>query len=40
MEDLARIAGCGKSGIEAAIVGKALYEKKLDLAEAIRRFQD
>jgi len=40
MEDLAAIAECGKSGIEAAIVGRALYEKKLDLAEAVRRFQN
>jgi len=40
MEDLARIAGCGKYGIEAAIVGRAVYENRLDLAEAIRRFQD
>ena len=26
-------------GITGAIIGKALYEKRLDLEEAVRRFQ-
>ncbi|MBN1895785.1 1-(5-phosphoribosyl)-5-[(5-phosphoribosylamino)methylideneamino]imidazole-4-carboxamide isomerase [bacterium] len=40
LDDLARIAECRNNGIEAVIVGKAVYEKKLDLAEAVRRFQN
>ncbi len=30
------IAACKAAGLAGVIVGKALYEKKLDLAEAVR----
>lgn len=36
MEDLERLY---QAGISGAIIGKALYEKRVDLAEAIRRFE-
>jgi len=36
MEDL---DGLYKAGISGAIIGKALYEKRVDLNEAVRRFE-
>ena len=36
MKDLELIAG---SGVHGAIIGKALYEKKVDLAKAIELFE-
>ena len=36
MEDLQELYN---QGIQGAIIGKALYEKRLDLQEAVRRFQ-
>lgn len=36
MRDLEEIEA---AGIHGAIIGKALYEKKIDLAEAVRRFE-
>ena len=36
MEDLAALH---EHGIHGAIIGKALYEKKIDLSEALRRFE-
>jgi phosphoribosylformimino-5-aminoimidazole carboxamide ribotide isomerase len=33
---LADVAACRKAGLAGVIVGKALYEKRIDLAEAIR----
>lgn len=36
MKDLEEIE---EAGIHGAIIGKALYEKKIDLAEAVRRFE-
>ncbi len=36
MEDLEALF---EAGIQGAIMGKALYEKKIDLQEAVRRFQ-
>lgn len=36
MEDLRRIR---EAGIHGAIIGKALYEKKIDLAEAVRELE-
>ena len=36
MEDLERLSA---AGIRGAIIGKALYEGRIDLAEAVRRFQ-
>ena len=33
---LADVAACRKAGLAGVIVGKALYEKRMDLAEAIR----
>ena len=36
MEDL---DGFYKAGISGAIIGKALYEKRVDLNEAVRRFE-
>ncbi len=33
---LADVKACGDAGVAGVIVGKALYEKRLDLAEAIR----
>ena len=37
MEDLERLSA---AGIRGAIIGKALYEGRIDLAEAVRRFQE
>lgn len=37
MEDLERLY---EAGIQGAIIGKALYEKRIDLSEAVRRFED
>ncbi len=34
---LADIDACAKAGVAGVIVGKAIYEKRIDLAEAIRR---
>lgn len=39
MDDLAAAAAAAPDGVEGIIVGKALYEGTVDLAEAIRRFQ-
>ena len=36
MEDLQTLY---EAGIQGAIMGKALYEKKIDLREAVRRFE-
>lgn len=36
MEDLEKLETAGISG---AIIGKAIYEKRIDLAEAVRRFE-
>ena len=36
MEDLQALY---EAGIQGAIMGKALYEKKIDLREAVRRFE-
>jgi phosphoribosylformimino-5-aminoimidazole carboxamide ribotide isomerase len=36
IEDVARVASCGEPRIEGLIIGRALYEGKLDLAEACR----
>ena len=36
MEDLRRLY---EEGIKGAIIGKALYEKRIDLLEAIRCFE-
>ena len=38
--DLEKIRDAGCPGIEGAVVGKAVYEKKLDLREAIARLQE
>ena len=35
MEDLIRLE---QIGVEGAILGKAIYEKRVDLSEAARRF--
>ena len=35
LEDLQRLSELGNAGVEAAIVGKALYERKFTLAEAM-----
>ena len=35
LEDLQRLSDLGNAGVEAAIVGKALYERKFTLAEAM-----
>jgi phosphoribosylformimino-5-aminoimidazole carboxamide ribotide isomerase len=32
---MADVAACQAAGLAGVIVGKALYEKKLDLAEAV-----
>lgn len=37
MEDLRRLH---KEGIRGAIIGKALYENRIDLAEAVKAFED
>ncbi len=39
MEDLGLIAEYAQIGIEGAIVGKAIYENRLDIKEAIRKYQ-
>lgn len=39
IEDLALIAEYAQIGIEGAIVGKAIYENRLDVREAIRKYQ-
>ncbi len=36
IEDVARVAACGEPRIEGLIIGRALYEGALDLAEACR----
>jgi phosphoribosylformimino-5-aminoimidazole carboxamide ribotide isomerase len=36
MEDLQQIY---EAGIQGAIIGKALYEGRIDLAEAVSRFE-
>lgn len=36
MSDLENLAGCG---VEGAIIGKALYEKRVDLREAVKLFE-
>lgn len=36
MDDLARLHDCG---IKGAIIGKALYEKKISLPDAVARFE-
>ncbi|MBM3262432.1 MAG: 1-(5-phosphoribosyl)-5-[(5-phosphoribosylamino)methylideneamino]imidazole-4-carboxamide isomerase [candidate division Zixibacteria bacterium] len=38
MDDLVAVAEAENDGIEGVIVGKALYEGAIDLAEAVRRF--
>jgi phosphoribosylformimino-5-aminoimidazole carboxamide ribotide isomerase len=38
LEDLALIAEYTQVGIEGAIVGRAIYEKTLDIGEAFRKF--
>ncbi|HDQ45736.1 MAG TPA: 1-(5-phosphoribosyl)-5-[(5-phosphoribosylamino)methylideneamino]imidazole-4-carboxamide isomerase [bacterium] len=40
IEDIALIAQQAHSGIEGVIVGKAIYENRLDIGEAIRRHQE
>jgi phosphoribosylformimino-5-aminoimidazole carboxamide ribotide isomerase len=40
IEDIRRLARIAKQGIEGVIVGRALYEGALDLAEAIRVAQE
>ena len=37
MEDLRRLRD---EGIQGAIIGKALYEERLDLREAVRLFEE
>lgn len=39
MDDLVTVAAASDDGIDGVIVGKALYEGTVDLAEAIERFQ-
>jgi phosphoribosylformimino-5-aminoimidazole carboxamide ribotide isomerase len=34
---IADVDACAKAGVAGVIVGKAIYEKRIDLAEAIRR---
>ena len=34
IEDIRALAGLGESGVAGAVIGRALYEGKLDLAEA------
>jgi len=40
IEDIRKLDGKDIPGIEGVIVGKAVYEKKLDLQEAVRLVQD
>ncbi len=37
IEDLARLS---EAGIYGAVIGKAIYEKRIDLKEAVRRFEE
>jgi len=39
IEDIALISEYGQIGIEGAIVGKAIYENRLDIKEAIEKYQ-
>ncbi|NQT25770.1 1-(5-phosphoribosyl)-5-[(5-phosphoribosylamino)methylideneamino]imidazole-4-carboxamide isomerase [candidate division KSB1 bacterium] len=39
IEDIALISEYGQIGIEGAIVGKAIYENRLDIKEAIQKYQ-
>jgi len=39
IEDIALISEYGQIGIEGVIVGKAIYENRLDINEAIQRYQ-
>jgi len=40
MEDVRKVADAADSGIEGVIVGKAIYENKIDISEAIRQYQN
>jgi phosphoribosylformimino-5-aminoimidazole carboxamide ribotide isomerase len=39
LQDIQRVSHAGKFGIEGVIVGKAIYENKIDIYQAIQRFQ-
>ncbi|MFC1569821.1 1-(5-phosphoribosyl)-5-[(5-phosphoribosylamino)methylideneamino]imidazole-4-carboxamide isomerase [bacterium] len=39
MDDIRKVADAAKSGIEGIIVGKAIYENKIDVAKAIKAYQ-
>ncbi|MFA5314837.1 MAG: hypothetical protein WC409_02725 [Candidatus Omnitrophota bacterium] len=35
LEDIRQLKGLGVQGVDAVIIGRALYEKKFDVAQAI-----
>jgi phosphoribosylformimino-5-aminoimidazole carboxamide ribotide isomerase len=39
LQDIQRVSDAGKFGIEGVIVGKAIYENKIDIHQAIQKFQ-
>ena len=40
MKDLQQVSDAEKFGIEGVIVGKAIYEHRIDIQKAITKFQN